>query len=69
MLRYSLFLSFQFSFGNLAGGRYRFLIQELFSEPEEQELEAGSSIVLNLNTLMTLLYLPGLCCIKKGLPR
>jgi hypothetical protein len=41
--------SFQFSFGNLAGGRYRFLIQELFSEPEEQELEAGSSIVLNLN--------------------
>jgi len=40
--------SFQFTFANLAGGKYRLLIQELFDQVKEQEIEAQDSLVLNL---------------------
>ncbi len=41
--------AFQFTFGNLGGGKYRFLIQELFDQPKEYEVEVKDSIVLNVN--------------------
>lgn len=42
--------NFQAAFGELAGGKYRLLVQELFKEPKEQELDVSSnSIVLNIN--------------------
>jgi len=42
--------SFQAAFASLTGGRYRLLIQELFGEAKEQELEISpGSLVVNLN--------------------
>lgn len=40
--------SFLVTFAGLGGGKYRFLKQQLFQPPEEQEIEVGNSFSLNL---------------------